>query len=111
MRRVNSVLDVGVFRHTIRLTISLCNNVLGDLCHGSLQHIKLQFTVNYSKEVAELVNTGYKVNIEVKLIARLCSASFISLLRSFFFFFFLVLGCIVSISNVHLTDSRHNIFV
>ena len=89
MRSVNSVLDVGVFRHTIRLTISLCNNVLGDLCHGSLQHIKLQFTVNYSKEVAELVNTGYKVNIEVELIGKalLCSASFISLSHSFFFFY------------------------
>ena len=28
MRRVNSVLDLRVFRYTIRLTISLCNNML-----------------------------------------------------------------------------------
>lgn len=87
MRRVNSVLDVGVFRHTIRLTISLCNNVLGDLCHGSLQHIKLQFTVNYSKEVAELVNTGYKVNIEVELIGKALLCFFYLPLTLFLFLF------------------------
>jgi hypothetical protein len=70
MRRVNSVLDVGVFRHTIRRTISLCNNVLRDLCQGSLQHIKLQLQSIIQKKLAELVNTGYKVNIEVQLIGR-----------------------------------------
>lgn len=53
----------------------------------SISNYSLQLIIQ--KKFAELVNTGYKVNIEVELIGKalLCSASFISLSHSFFFFY------------------------
>jgi len=70
MRRVNSVLDLRVFRYTIRLTISLCNNML------EIYVMRVYSISNYSLQLiiqtkfAELVNTGYKVNINVELIGK-----------------------------------------
>lgn len=68
MRKGNSVLNVGVCRHTISQIISSCNNVRWNaypegLCHIAISNYSLQPDYLNGK-FAELVKTGYKVNIE-----------------------------------------------
>ena len=76
----------------------------------SISNCSLQLIIQ--ARFAELVNTGYKVNIEVELIGKALALLLLSPSHTLSFSFsFWVFGCIVSISNVHLTGSRHNIFV